>query len=54
VPFFLKNGEKVHSEFNTNAQMESKHMFFEGLFHEQIAFFQKKGQNGQKVQTVWM
>ena len=42
----------MHVKFNANAQMGSKPVFFEGFVHERIAFLSKKGENGQKVQTI--
>jgi len=33
----------MHVKFNTNAQIGSKQVLFEGFVHEQIAFLSKKG-----------
>ena len=41
----------MHVKFNTNAQIGSKLVFFEGFVHERIAFLSKKGQKAQKVQA---
>ena len=42
----------MHARFHPNAQLGSKQVFFEGFVHERIAFLSKKGENGQKVQTI--
>ena len=41
----------MHAKFNTNAQIGSKQVLFEGFVHERIAFLSKKGQKAQKVQA---